>query len=263
MNIRNTNNRARPGHTLRAIPRENRPFLRAPRLPRALIAAVLLSVLTLTALTLTAGALEARVTSLQGKVEYRQGSGTWRAAEVGMALPLGATISTGFNSSADLEIGPATLQVRALSRMRLDELVEQEGLVQSELHLQVGRVRADVRSAPGVQSEFRLSSPVATAAVRGTSFEFDGVNLQVETGTVQLANQYNEAVSVGGGESSNAASDEPPPPPADTREAATTVQVFTTGGDETTPRTEGTSSGTTATTGSVRLDWRIVGWDEN
>jgi hypothetical protein len=224
------------------------------------------TVMVLTALLLIlsvgiAGALEARVTSVSGKVEMRVPDGSWSPAEVNMVVPLGATVSTGFNSSAVLEIGPATLQVRALSRMRIDELVEQEGLVQSDLHLEVGRVRADVRSAEGIQSEFRLSSPIATAAVRGTAFEFDGVNIQVVTGRVQLANQFNETVAVGGGESSSAGGDEPPTPPAEAQEAAATVEAFVAGADSA-PRTEGVRSGSSGNVGGLRIDWTITDWEE-
>ncbi|TVR75622.1 MAG: hypothetical protein EA427_00080 [Spirochaetaceae bacterium] len=218
-------------------------------------------VATMLALLVTAGvhvgAIEAQITSLTGKVEVQLTGQAWQPAEVGMTVPVGASISTGFNSRADLEIGPATLQVRALSRMRIDELIEEEGLVRSDLNLQVGRVRADVRSAEGVQSEFRLSSPVATAAVRGTSFEFDGVNIQVESGTVQLANQYNESVSVGGGESSSTTGEEPPTTPAESREAATIVQAIVTGGDTT--RTEGARTrSASGTVGGLRVDWTIT-----
>ncbi|SIQ89929.1 FecR family protein [Alkalispirochaeta americana] len=201
-------------------------------------------------------ALEARIASVQGKVEIRtDSSAPWITAVEGMTIPLGATISTGFNSLAEVTVGPATLQVRALSRMRLDELIEQEGVVQSDLHLQVGRVRADVRSAEGLRSEFRLSSPIATAAVRGTSFEFDGTTVQVESGSVQLANQYNEAVPVGTGESTSSTGDEPPPPPSESREAAAVVVAFTPGAEESGDRQEGVLASTAPTTGGIRVNW--------
>lgn len=201
-------------------------------------------------------ALEARVSSVQGKVEIRTDStAPWIAAAEGMRLPLGATISTGFNSQAELVVGPATLQVRALSRMRLDELMEREGVVQSDLHLQVGRVRADVRSAEGLRSEFRLSSPIATAAVRGTSFEFDGTTVQVDQGSVRLANQYNEGVPVGAGESSGSTGDEPPPPPSESREAAAIVVAFTPGAEESGDRQEGVLESSAPTTGGIRVNW--------
>jgi hypothetical protein len=38
----------------------------------------------------------------------------------------------------------------------------------------------------GQTIDFKVRSPTATASVRGTSFEFDGVNLIVDRGSVQL-----------------------------------------------------------------------------
>jgi len=206
---------------------------------------------------------QARVVSFNGRVEVRDSAAAaWRAVESGMQLPLGATISTGFGAEAQLEIGPATLDVRPLSRLTLEELVEREGLVQSDIFLQVGRVRAEVRSTAGRQSEFRMRSPVATAAVRGTSFEFDGVNLAVETGSVSLANKTGETVTVGGGESSSSDGDAPPAPPSEAREAATTVQIYVSPPGEA-PRTEGvrTTTTVTPTTGGITVQWSVVGFD--
>ena len=232
-----------------------------PGSPAWRVRVLALAAILLLAGTGIVGALEAEISAVSGKVEVRLSGQDWQPAEVGMEVPVGASISTGFNSRADLEIGPATLQVRALSRMRIDELIEQEGLVQSDLHLQVGRVRADVQTAEGVQSEFNLSSPVATAAVRGTSFEFDGVNIQVETGSVQLSNQYNESVSVAQGESSSADTDEPPTPPSESREAASTVQALVASGDS--DRTDGVRRRSTSepTSGGLRIEWIITGYD--
>ena len=84
--------------------------------------------------------------------------------------------------------------------MRLDELIEREGVVKTELFLRVGRVKAEVRQREGLQQDFRLSSPVSTAAVRGTSFEYDGVNLQVLEGLVAIANAYGQSIAVSGGQ---------------------------------------------------------------
>ncbi|MFW5844523.1 MAG: hypothetical protein ACOCW6_11395, partial [Spirochaetota bacterium] len=68
----------------------------------------------------------ATITRTTGKVEVLTNN-QWSPAETGTTVPLGATISTGFNSTATLEVGNATLQVRPLTRMRLEELAEQQG----------------------------------------------------------------------------------------------------------------------------------------
>lgn len=188
-------------------------------------------VLLLLALTLawalpgSVSALEAEIVSVTGRVEVRQNQDPWRDAAPGMTVGAGTTVSTGFNSQAVLDVGPARLEVSSLSRLTLQELIEREGLVSSDLHLQVGRVRADVRRAEGIQSEFNLRSPVATAAVRGTSFEFDGVNVRVFSGTVALANMNNQRVTVGEGESSSTTGEDVPARGDASREAEATVAV--------------------------------------
>ena len=170
----------------------------------------------------------AQVQSMTGKVEMQlSATSPWTEVSPGTTIPLGATISTGFRSTAVLQVGPAVLEVQALTRMRLDELVQREGLLQTELFLPVGRIKADVQSEQGLQQEFRLRSPVATAAVRGTSFEFDGQNLTVITGQVFVTNNQGQGTSVSQGESTSVPEDDAPPTPQEQAEQAVQVAVST------------------------------------
>jgi hypothetical protein len=52
------------------------------------------------------------------------------------------------------------------------------------LNLDTGRIRVDVAPPAGQMTNFTVRSPNATASVRGTSFEFDTINLKVEEGRV-------------------------------------------------------------------------------
>ncbi len=127
------------------------------------------------------------VTDTRGKVEYREGSGAWQSVLVDMALPVGATISTGFGASAELLAGDATITVEALTRLTIEELIAEQGSQQTDLYLQVGRVRAEVRTGDDVQHDFRLRSAVSTAAVRGTVFEYDGYSVTGFEGQVSFS----------------------------------------------------------------------------
>ncbi len=167
-----------------------------------------LMVLMFTALPLCAN--DGVFRSVKGKVEYQLPGESWKTAAVGTAVPTGAQISTGFRSEATLEIDTAILEIKPLTRMRIDELVEREGLVSTGLYLKVGRVRADVKKLEGLQNEFRLESTVSTAAVRGTSFEYDGVNVRVFTGSVWLANRFNIGTLVSAGGRGSAFGNGPP-----------------------------------------------------
>ncbi|MEX2442300.1 MAG: FecR domain-containing protein [Alkalispirochaeta sp.] len=217
-------------------------------LRRAIIAAVLMTVPLL-----GVAGLEAVITGIDGKVEVRLSEGgEWTPAETGQSVPTGATISTSFQSTAEITIGESRLEVEALTRMRIDELIEESDTDRTDLHLQVGRVDAEVRSSENRDTEFRVSSPIAVAAVRGTDFSFDGANLEVSDGIVSLSNRYNETVSVGGGESSTTTGTEPPATPAEQSESSTRVTVSTDDeGEEETTAPSGPS------TGGLTINWEF------
>jgi hypothetical protein len=172
-----------------------------------IIAAVLLIAIVIPAAAQTSAVVQ----SFSGKVEFQPAGGSWTAVSTGQTIPEGATISTGFRSEAVLRIGDSTLEVQPLTRMRIDELAEREGTVKTDLYLRVGRVKAEVRRTGGLQQEFRLRSPVSTAAVRGTSFSYDGYNLQVVEGLVALINAYGQSAGVPAGVSITSDGIEIPP----------------------------------------------------
>ncbi len=201
-------------------------------------------------------ASDAVIRATSGKVEVLA-NGRWEPAVVGSSIPVGATISTGFGASATLEIANAMMEVRALTRMRIDELAEREGLLNAELFLPVGRVRAEVRSVEGLESEFRLRSTQATAAVRGTSFDFDGRNLRVLSGRVQLTNQLQQSVNVSGGEAGEIAETGEVSSGSEVRERTVAVPVTVTSFEET--ATTFLQRRDELGTGSIRVEWSIEG----
>jgi len=200
----------------------------------------------------TAGALDATITDVSGKVEVRNGaSASWVPAQVGAVVPVGATISTSFNASATLQVGESVLEVAALTRMEIEELVTESGTDRSAINLPVGRINANVRGSGQNRAEFRVRSPIATASVRGTSFSFDGANLSVAEGIVILANRFAEAVAVAQGEQSSAAGDAPPQQPSENAEQSSTVTISVgLGGDR--PIIQKSD------TGGLTINWRIV-----
>ena len=136
---------------------------------------------------LWAAAPDAILQSLKGKVEVRNpGSQTWQPATEGEVLSIAATLSTGFDSSVVVVMGKSTLQVKPLTRMTIDKLVEEGGTLKTSTFLRVGSVAASVKSADGVKQDFKVQSPYSTASVRGTEFDFDGLNLKVTDGVVSF-----------------------------------------------------------------------------
>jgi hypothetical protein len=220
---------------------------------KSIVRIILLS-LSMLLFTVTALSAEnAVVEKVSGKVELQKNGGSWEALSAGDEIPLGATISTGFRSEALLQIGAATLEVKQLTRMRLDELIQKEGVVKTDLFLRVGRVRTEVKHTEGLQQDFRLRSPVSTAAVRGTSFSFDGSNLQVFTGLVALTNTLNQVARVAAGENSSTDGFSLPPEGVEALEQMFNVSINTSQIEEQLesllPSLDLTS------TGSVTINW--------
>jgi hypothetical protein len=146
---------------------------------------------------------QAVVKEFTGKVEIKATGGTWVPVKAGMILDTGASISTGFSSTALLDLGTSTLKVAPLTRMQLVELIARQGNVSTTLTLKVGKVNAEVKVAPGLRQDFTLKGPQATAAVRGTEFEFDGVSVKVVNGLVYFSNAQGQGRGVGAGEHSS------------------------------------------------------------
>jgi len=146
---------------------------------------------------------QAVVKEFKGKVEIKATGGDWQPVNAGMKLDTGASISTGFSSTALLDLGTSTLKVAPLTRMQLVELIARQGSVSTTLVLKVGKVNAEVKTAQGLRQDFTLKGPQATAAVRGTEFEFDGVSVKVINGLVFFTNTQGQGRGVGAGEESS------------------------------------------------------------
>jgi hypothetical protein len=112
-------------------------------------------------------AIEAKITSLSGKVEIGSGE-KWAAAKEGDVLQPGDSISTGFKSEAVLSMGKSTIHVKPLSRMTVEQLYEQDGNEVSSVYLAAGRVKASARHQENRRVGFTVKTPAMVASVRGT-----------------------------------------------------------------------------------------------
>jgi len=161
------------------------------------IAAALLVAASVAAMAAT---LNATVVELAGKVEYQLPGKAWRPAKAGDLLPAGTIVSTGFKSTAVLRVGTSTVTVKPVTRLSLEEIVQSSTGTQTQLFLMAGRVKAEVTPQAGQTTEFQVKSPTATASVRGTGFEFDGINLIVEHGQVRIVTPTGMSRTVATGE---------------------------------------------------------------
>jgi hypothetical protein len=151
------------------------------------------------------GAQTAVIREISGTVEVKQpGAAAWETAQIGQVLNTAALISTGFKSAALLSIGNSDITVRALTRLSLEEIIATQNGEQVLLRLRTGRIRANVKPPVGGTTSFTVRSPIATASVRGTVFEFDGVRLQVDEGRVYLTGANAAGAYIGAGHEASA-----------------------------------------------------------
>jgi hypothetical protein len=137
---------------------------------------------------------------ITGKVEVKPPNRGWQGAQVGMTITTGTIISTGFKSSALIEMDNSTLTIKALSRLTLEELSRQGDEINTGLYLRSGRIEADVNPQEGLKHNYRLRSPITTASVRGTSLKSGVKTLFVKKGVVVLHNLINRGGTAGEGE---------------------------------------------------------------
>jgi hypothetical protein len=145
---------------------------------------------------------EARFLEVNGTVEIKEqgtegtASPDWGRAAPGDLIGNNTIISTGLKSSALISLGSSRLEVRPLTMLTLQELIRRDNVEETILYLRTGRVRAEVNPPAGQNIDFTVASPIVTASVRGTSFEFDGRQLWVDDGLVLLTSSNGQKVYV-------------------------------------------------------------------
>lgn len=172
---------------------------------------------------------QAVIREISGKVEIKLPQQGWIAAQPGTVVLLGTIISTGFNSTAVLDLDRSVLKVDPLTRLRIDELIEREGTVTTELFLRVGKVNAEVKTTAGLSQNFKLRSPVSTAAVRGTGFAYSGYDLYVYDGDVTFTNLTGQDRSYTEGEGGGTSGMDTPTDSWLNKETISTVDSYASG----------------------------------
>jgi hypothetical protein len=161
----------------------------------------LLAILLLTSVALAVYAAEVTVLSITGSVEIKEPGGLWSAASAGQVVSSRSMVSTGFGSRARLSAGGMELNLQPLTRITLDSLTQDGGTDRTEVSLQAGRIRATrppVTRTTRREVNFRVSTPVATAAVRGTDFTLSPDKLITAEGLVEFSQGQAVVLSPGG-----------------------------------------------------------------
>jgi len=163
------------------------------------------------------GSRYGEITEISGTVELKPaGWPDFIPAKAGDTVAADTIISTGFKSSALIKAGSTVLAVRPLTRLSLSEIASAEGTETINVNLQAGRVRADVKPPSGTRAAMTIQSPIATASVRGTSFEFDTQSITVLEGTVAFLGNQGGEMLVGAGSTSEIGTNNKPADPKET-----------------------------------------------
>jgi hypothetical protein len=143
-----------------------------------------------------------------GTVEIKlPGAGSFTTAKPGDSLSQDTIISTGFRSFASIAIGHSLITLRPLTCMTLTAIQSSTNVENLNVSLQAGRVRVDVKPPAGVNASMSITSNIALASVRGTSFEFDTRNLYVSEGTVSFMGKRGQLMQVSAGSNSRIEAD--------------------------------------------------------
>ena len=148
-------------------------------------------------LSLCVFAQQGVIRELSGTVELKNsGASSFVQANSGDLVMEDTVISTGFKSSALIEAGSALITVRPLTRLSFAEIRLISGTETLNVNLQAGRVRVDVKPLTGTKASMTVTSPTATASVRGTSFELDVKKLTVLEGKAAYISSKGITVNV-------------------------------------------------------------------
>ncbi len=208
---------------LEALARREKPapFRRRVWLPRALAFALALVLVTVGGLFLLSrperGVVQAAtLIQAEGIVEVLPAGGdAWREVSAGERLEAGDRVRTGSLSRATLAFFDGSLTgLEAGTEMAILEMNSQQESVAIVLYQESGRTYNRVRPLPGGESCFKIETPAATAAVRGTEFAVvvgpDGsTQVVVVEGVVEVAARQS-VVAVGAGQEATVWPDRPP-----------------------------------------------------
>ncbi len=191
-------------------------------------------------------ALDAEVTSVTGKVEVQKGE-NWVALSVGDKISTGSVVSTGFKSEVTMKVNGSTFTLGPLTRMTVEKMLASADADNTQLYIDSGSVSAQVNHGEERRVGFKVSSPVATASVRGTDFTATAAgNVTTREGLVSKGPAESNAPQVTSGEANEGTF-----VPA---EGESTPQTSTqdVGGNYGVPVYAGQSSSTDSVTGAAR-----------
>src|SRR4030042_6917367 len=110
---------------------------------------------------------EIRVTAVKGTAAYKIGN-QWVPLQAGAVLAVGTKVSTGVRSKFDIRRHNTTVTVLPLTIMKISESTETAKTSTTRIGLRRGAVHSRVARDARIKTVCKVSTPVATASVRGS-----------------------------------------------------------------------------------------------
>lgn len=136
-----------------------------------------------------------RINSIQGQAELIDAeSGKTTPLSVGAFVFSGETIQTQADSTLVIEfVDGSTLLLQPDSRLKLDSLVifGKTGMVDTQMHLNHGRLETQVEKKKGPASRFEISTPAGITSVRGTHYRVSAEATSTQSHTEVLEGGVN------------------------------------------------------------------------
>jgi len=118
----------------------------------------------------------ATITKIEGEVTVEHPDGTEEALIQGMIIKTGDYINTGFEARVELDFGYGKLTVYSVTRLRIDEYVNEENIKKSQLYLTTGRISPILPHTAAIRGDFSVRTIGGNSSIRGSQMlvEVDG-----------------------------------------------------------------------------------------
>jgi len=176
---------------------------------RGLFLLLLLAINVLCVFSQNSRRMSGTIRELTGEVELKRNEASdFVRAKAGDTVAADTVVSTGFKSTAIIDVGSSSITVRPLTRLTLAEIQSVSDTETLNMKLQTGRIKVDVKPPAGTKTSCSVQGPSSTASVRGTKFEFDTFNLKVNEGIVAYKGNRGMSVLVPAGKTSSINADD-------------------------------------------------------
>lgn len=175
-----------------------------------------------------------RVNSIQGQAELIDAdSGKITPLTAGTFVFIGETVQTKADSTLVLEfVDGSTLLLQPESRLKLDYLsiYGKTGMVDTQIHLNQGRVETQVEKKQGPASRFEISTPAGVTSVRGTDYRVSAEPASAKSHTEVLeggvrVSSAGKTIVIPEGFGAISSSDKPPSQPIELLAAVDTASI--------------------------------------